>query len=361
MHVLLVGATGVFGRRLAEQLVNERGIKTTLASRTIGQLEALHKQLGKRGKLYVMNRDEITAKQLGELHCDIVIDAAGPFQHSHQQLILAAINSGCHYIDLADGREFVTTINQFDQHAKQQNVAALSGASSTPALSQAVITKLTKGWRYIDSIKVAISPGNRAPRGLSVMQAILSYAGQPIQVFRDGQWTQAPGWGLTHQQFFPGLGNRLLSLCDTPDLDLLVDRFQPKIAAEFYAGLELKLLHRGLQLCSQLVRWRLVRSLRPWAKPMRFLAAVFEHFGTDHGGMFVDVTGIDQRGEPVQAQWSLFANAGHGPYVPTFAALALVRQCRDQQLTFRGAAPCIDILTLDDFDERFCHFNIQTQ
>ena len=54
---------------------------------------------------------------------------------------------------------------------------------------------LVRDWQRVDRIDIALSPGNRQPRGLSVVQAILSRAGQPIRVFRNGIWTTARGMG----------------------------------------------------------------------------------------------------------------------------------------------------------------------
>ena len=49
----------------------------------------------------------------------------------------------------------------FDAEA---GIVAVTGASSTPALSHAAADRLTASWRRIDAILVAISPGARAPR-----------------------------------------------------------------------------------------------------------------------------------------------------------------------------------------------------
>jgi saccharopine dehydrogenase-like NADP-dependent oxidoreductase len=38
----------------------------------------------------------------------LVIHCAGPFQNQDYRVALAALSCGAHYIDLADGREFVT-------------------------------------------------------------------------------------------------------------------------------------------------------------------------------------------------------------------------------------------------------------
>jgi saccharopine dehydrogenase-like NADP-dependent oxidoreductase len=361
LRVLLVGATGVFGSRLAQGLVREPGIALILAGRTLPALEKLGTKLGGAPETVVFDRDRATAGRLRRLRADIVIDAAGPFRSGHTRLIEAAIEAGCHYLDLADGRAFVAEVGCFDQAARERGVAVLAGASTTPALSHAVLDRITGGWRRIDAIRVAISPGNRAPRGLSVVRAILSYAGRPVRLFRGGDWTSAPGWGLTHRIAFPGLGRRTASLCDTPDLDLLVERYRPRESAEFFAGLELPVLHYGLVLASLAVRARIIGSLAPFARPLRFLAALFEPLGSDRGGMVVEVRGADSDRSPVTATWSLVARAGMGPYVPTLAALALVRRLRDGTLGFRGAGPCVGHLTLDDFDADFERLGIETK
>ncbi len=361
LRVLLVGATGVFGQRLATQLVQEPNIKVILAARNHQRLNALNQTFGNLCEIQKLNRDQAKSDHLKKLQCDVVIDAAGPFQQSQTELIKASIAAGCHYIDLADGREFVANIKTFHQTALEQQVAVISGASSTPALSHAVIDNLTRDWRKIDAIKVAISPGNRAPRGLSVVKAILSYAGKPVRVFHRGQWTNVPGWGLTHLEKFPGLGGRLLSVCETPDQDLLVTRYQPTDSAEFYAGLELKFLHLSLAGLAWLVRLKTMRSLTPLAKPLLWLAKCFLPLGSDKGGMLVQVDGIDQQGNTIKSQWSLLAEAGNGPYVPTFAAMALVRKLRDRNLIVYGATACTGLLSLDDFNDRFRCFSMQTK
>jgi len=360
LTVVLVGATGAFGRRLAEGLAAEPGVRLILAGRNRARLERLHAKLGGATEVCVLDRDRATPAELRALGATVVVDAAGPFQHSGTALIETAIDAGCHYLDLADGREFIANIHRFGAAAQRAGIAVLSGASSTPALSHAVLDRLTEGWRRIATLTVAISPGNRAPRGLSVVRACLSWAGQPVRVFRYGRWTAAPGWSASRSLDIPGLGRRRAALCETPDLDLLVERFRPRVTAEFLAGLELGLLHRALELLTLPVRWGWLSSLLPLARPLRLLAALFRTFGSDRGGMLIEAAGRDGADRPAIARWSLVAESGKGPYVPTLAALALVRRIRDDGLRFRGAGPCVGILAPDDFAADFARHGIAT-
>ena len=135
LRVLLVGAAGVFGRRLAERLTVEPDITVILAGRTRRRLDALRRKLGVTAEIRLLDRESISAADLRDTGAAIVIDAAGPFQDSGSRLVEAAIDAGLHYIDLADGRAFVSNIRCYGAAAQRAGVAVIAGASSTPALS----------------------------------------------------------------------------------------------------------------------------------------------------------------------------------------------------------------------------------
>ena len=357
--ILLLGASGVFGSRLAERLAPEPGIALTLAGRRRESLVMVRDRIG-GGAIRILDRDWIEARDLAGY--DMVIDAAGPFQNSGTRLVEAALEAGIDYVDLADGREWVVGFaERFDQRARLAGVRLVTGASSIPALSHAVLNELTAGWQRIDSIRIGIFPGNRAPRGLSVVEAILSYAGKPFRVFRNGEWRDDWGWGRLHRTDAGPAGKRWASACDTPEQELLVTRYRPSASAEFVAGMELSILHVGLWLLSLPVRGGWIRSLRPWSKPLLTVARWLLPFGTDKGAMLVEATGIDGEGKPVAANWRLNADGNRGPYVPVLAAVALARRWRDGGTLEAGARACTEIIELEEFDQDFGALGIATQ
>lgn len=356
LKVLLLGATGVFGSRLARLAAREEGLALTLAARRLAKLEALAAELPGEQACCALDRDTLTARDLEGF--DLIIDASGPFQASHSGVIVAAMAARVDYLDLADGRDFVAAFPRFDEVAKGAGVALTTGASSIPALSHAVLDGLTEDWRAIDDIRIGIYPGNRAPRGLSVVEAILSYVGRPVRVFRQGSWQDVPGWGLTHREDVPGVGKRWASVCDTPEQDLLVERYRPRRSAEFFAGLELGLLHLGLAAMALPVRWGWAKSLRPLSRLMLSAAQWFVPFGSDKGAMSVRVSGEDAQGRPIERRWVLNADANRGPNVPVLAAMAMLRRYRDGQAPKPGARVCSGLLSLDDFKADFAALGI---
>jgi len=109
------------------------------------------------------------AARLRELAVNTLIHTAGPFQAQKYTVAKAAIEAGCHYIDLADAREFVSGIESLDSAARERGVTVVSGASSVPALSSAVIDRYLPRFKRLDSIEFGISSGGRAP-GLATVR-----------------------------------------------------------------------------------------------------------------------------------------------------------------------------------------------
>jgi hypothetical protein len=365
-RVVVIGGTGTFGARLVERLAATTDLTVVIAARHARVAEDFAATLrarhpGRVVEARALDASLITADDLRRLEAWCVVDAAGPFQGAPPRIAEAAIAARCHYVDLADARDFVAAFPRLDEAARAAGVLAVTGASSTPGLGQAVLDALLAGWRRVDSVEIAISPGNRQPRGLSVVQAILARAGQPIRVFRNGRWTAARGMSLLSRRRMPGLGRRWLFLIDTPDLDLIPQRFKPRCEAIWRAGLELSVLHLGVWALGLLVAARVLPSLVPLARPLRVVADWFRGFGSGRGGMTVTADGLDRDGCPVTATWALVAHEADGPYVPVLPALALVRALADASLARVGAVPCAGVIPLAAIAREFAPFRIVTR
>jgi short subunit dehydrogenase-like uncharacterized protein len=144
MHTILVlGGYGFFGERISESLASDSSVRLFVAGRDVGKAAALVTRLSLPAERAVMldANGPGLATRLKELRVDTLIHTAGPFQAQKYTVATAAIEAGCHYIDLADGREFVSGIESLDGAARERGVTVVSGASTVPALSSAVIDR----------------------------------------------------------------------------------------------------------------------------------------------------------------------------------------------------------------------------
>ena len=350
-HVVVIGGYGFFGRRLVERLSVHASLTVTIAGRSLAQAQALADALQPKARAALRAAAvDIHASDFDQhllaLSPDLLIHTGGPFQGQDYHVARSCIAAGVHYIDLADGRTFVQDITTLNGAATQAGVLVVSGASSVPALSGAAVDHLTRDMASVRSIDIGISPGNRTERGLSTIQAILTYCGKPLPSTGEPVF----GWSSTWRHIYPApVGERLMSPCDVPDLALFPQRYAGTPQVRFGAGLELRFLHRGMNVMAALVRAGIVKD---WSRHTRLLKAAsdwFLHWGSDVGGMHLRVEGLDAEGTWRSRLWHLLAIRGDGPYVPTLAAAALVRRFLEGALPQRGAMPCVGLLTLDDF------------
>lgn len=361
--VLVIGAGGVFGSRLCEGLLRH-GFAVVAAGRDRDRAEAAAARLRAafpdgRVEVAVLDTATLTPEDLKATGAAVVADAAGPFQGAEPTTARAAIGAGLHYVDLADGRAFVRAFPALDAAAKAAGVAALTGCSSTPALSNAVLDRLTDGWREAVSVEAAISPGARAPRGLSVMQAILSWLGRPVMVFDEGVWRMRRGWSGLHRRDFGRAGRRRVSLCETPDLDLFPARFEPRDRALFLAGLEPWPAHLGAWVLGGLVRV-FGFDPRPLAGGLIRMSGWASAFGSDRGAMRVQAYGVDGAGRAARAVWRLTAEPGEGPVTPSLPALAAIRAIAAGQVA-PGARACAGVLSLEAITDEMAPHGLATE
>ena len=352
MHtVLVLGGYGFFGERISEALAADASIHLLVAGRNARKASAVAARLRlPPGHALVLDAaDPNLAQRLYELAVATVINTAGPFQSQRYTVATAAIQAGCNYIDLADGHEFVTGITSLDAAARERGVTVVSGASSVPALSSAVIDRYLSQFVRLDSIEFGISSGGRAP-GLATVKGVFSYGGKPFKEWRNGAWRTTHGWlDLTRHQFPEPLGWRLLSSCDVPDLTIFPERYPTVRTVTFHAGFASRVGHLLVWALALLVRLRVLRSLVPFAAPLSRVSHWLELLISDQGGMFVCLTGEGEEGKLLHINWNLLARQNHGPHIPCGAAIALVRKLAAGVPLPTGAMPCVGLLTVKEF------------
>lgn len=362
LKVLVLGGYGNFGTRIVKALANDPGIQLVIGGRNEARAKALARETGAHTEAMVVDAtDANLPARLKAAKVGLVIHTAGPFQAQGYAVAEACADAGAHYIDLADGRRFVCDFPTAMQARFVEALrCAISGASTVPALSSAVVAHLTKGWQGIHTIDICIAPAQTAPRGVATLEAVLSYCGAPIDIWRDGRWQQAPGWARPNPVRFPRMGPRRAALCDIPDLELFPVHYRVKDSVMFRAALEVPLSQTAFAWLAALRRWGMLprpQALAPW---LLRGAPLFDRWGSALGGMYVWVTGLDAQGQHAQARWDIAADHDRGPEIPCMAAILLARRLARDDGPSPGAHTATDMLTLDEFAPEFARWGMVT-
>lgn len=373
MKILVIGGYGTFGKRLVKNIVKYNHYTIIIAGRSSEKASAFQQEIKQDFNQQIeticldLNGSNLE-KIFNQIKPFIVVNAAGPYNlepglkndHNHFKVAKACLLSHCHYIDLADNREYVNRFSgSLNEYAKEQQLSFITGASTVPALTDAVLEHYSSQFLKVTSINYGISPGNKTERGQATIASILSYTGKAFQIVKNNQNKTVFGWqGLTQHDFGKPLGNRWMSNCDIPDLDLIPQKYPHIKNIQFKAGLELPFLHIALWGLSWLVRLKIVNNLNRYTKLLTKISEWFLGFGTDSGGMFIELKGVGFDQKEKILNWQLVAEKGVGPNVPIISAELIIKKTIDGK-TKSGAMPCMGMFTLEEFFEIAKRWNIR--
>lgn len=347
-RILIIGGYGNFGSTIARRLARDERIRLLIGGRSHARAAAFAAQLPARhaAEAVALDIGGDLCRALAAARPDIVIHTTGPFQRQGYGVAEACIAQGCHYLDLSDARDFVAGIGRLDGAARGRNVAVISGASSVPCLSAAIVDRYRPHFATLERADYGISAAQQTNRGLATTASILSYVGRPFLGLRDGVRTPVYGWQGIHTVTFPELGRRWFGNCDVPDLALFPGRYPELKTLRFAAGHDIALMHFGLWGLSWLVRGGVLPPLDRFAPQLLRLSFLFRALGGSRSGLHMFLYGTGHDGRPHRVRFFIIARSGHGPHIPCAPAIILAQRLARGEPVAAGARPCLDLIDL---------------
>ena len=348
-RVLVIGGYGNFGGTITRRLAIDPDIQVIVAGRSAQEGQAFLatlKTAAHRPMAVQMDYRENLAETLAEVQPVVVVHTSGPYQDQTYRVAEGCIAAGCHYVDLADARAFVAGITTLDAAARAAGVLVVSGASSVPCLTAAVVDAHLAQFAELRELDYGIATAQQTNRGLATTSGVLSYAGKPFETLISGEMRTVYGWQDLHWRTLPGVGQRSFANCDVPDLALFPARYLSLRTQRFFAGLEVPLLQIGLWGLTWPVRWRLFKGLDGIAPLLLAMSRLFDRFGSDRSAFYMEMRGSDADGRERSLCFDLTAGSGDGPHIPCAPAIILARQLARSERDETGAMPCVGLIDL---------------
>jgi hypothetical protein len=354
-RVVIIGGYGVFGRIIASELARLTDAEIVIAGRNPARGAALARQIGARSvRCDVGCPHELRAALDGAC---LVIHTAGPFNDTAHPVARTCLEAGAHYLDIADSPAHVMSIAQLDAEARACGLLLCAGASTTPAITAAMVSALCADGLAPTCIAGAISPGNRNPRGTATIRAILRYVGEPVQVAVGGALRERYGWYDGELLRFPrAIGRRRVYTVETADPLLFPARFGAQTVT-FKAGLELPALGTALAALAALRHRRLLPNLADQARLLTLLSWAIYPFGSPRGALGVWVEGLCG-GQATRRSLALVAPR-EGPMVAAAPAILLAQRLLASDLPAHGALPCLGLISFDALAAYLAGFGIR--
>jgi short subunit dehydrogenase-like uncharacterized protein len=176
LDVVVLGATGLTGRRVAEYLADrspETGARWAAAARDPAKLKRVLGEAGVRApETIVTDVSDPSSLRAMASRARVVLNAVGPFTHHARPVIEACLAEGAHYADLTGEIPFVRRIiDEFHDPAAAAGIKIVQvfGFESIPADLSVLLASETAGERWGESLadvdlQLSLQPPPGPPR-----------------------------------------------------------------------------------------------------------------------------------------------------------------------------------------------------
>ena len=186
---LIYGANGYTGELTARFAV-KRGLYPVLAGRNAAELEGLANRLDLEHRIFGLNETEVMDHALSSV--DAVLNCAGPFLHTHKQMVAACLRTATHYLDITGEIAVYSALYGMDVEAKEKEVMLLPGIGFDVVPSDCLAAHLKRRLPTATQLALAFRSIGPAQITRGTGKTFVEGMGHPGYVRKDGVMTPVP-------------------------------------------------------------------------------------------------------------------------------------------------------------------------
>jgi saccharopine dehydrogenase-like NADP-dependent oxidoreductase len=164
MKVLALGGSGGMGRHAVETALTFDGIEQIIVA-DINEEAANSYANSLPEKVVGIGLDVADRSKLTEtmLNVDVVLNTVGPFFKYGPPVLEAAIESGCHYLDINDDWEPTLDMLKMHEKAKEKGITAIIGMGASPGLTNMLARVAMQQLDTVDTVYTGWSLAGASP------------------------------------------------------------------------------------------------------------------------------------------------------------------------------------------------------
>ena len=341
-RILLVGATGYAGRKLARYLLQDTDATVILSGRSKAKLEelqsSLHRpDLAQRIELLELDAADLDAAALTDF--DLLVNATAEGRHN-ASLIRACLEHQADWIDMQVSNELLRPPAELRANIERAGRCFVIQAGFHPGILAPLVRYAAQQMDVMDSAIVGSVIRDKAglPFTSGVAELVESFRDYKSEMYRDGNWQKLKYADYPKIEFEHGFGKLLTYPVEMPELRRLPELLSGlKNTGFFVAGFN----WFADYLVSPLIMLGARIAPRQTATPLgHLLSWSTKKFARPPYGTVVQVDAEGQReGKPVHFRYSLFHEDAYVlTAVPTVAMI--------KQMLKRKAQPGIHLMGL---------------
>jgi short subunit dehydrogenase-like uncharacterized protein len=214
---------------------------------------------------------------------DVVIDAAGPFQHRSTALVETCVAIGCDVVDFADSFDYVRKVQALGHLVASSGISVLAACSSVSAVSAALVR--LSGVQAPTRVSTVLAPATKRTSTTATSATLLSMLDRPVRVVRNGSLVEQPAFSQARAfDFPPPVGRVSARLAESADALRLLSVWPSLREVDFWVDTRRRVLN---VLVAAAARSRLalstMRSVQGIGRRMT------KRFGAASGGFGIEI------------------------------------------------------------------------
>lgn len=162
--IVIFGGYGTFGAHAARALA-AAGLPLRIAGRDAARAASFAAGLGPEHEGIAADANDPASCARALAGARVAVSCAGPFSKMRPALPEACLETGVHYVDIADDRAWTARLRARDGEFRKRGLTAAVGCSSLPGISGALAVLAATKLPEVRRVRVTLFIGNRNPKG----------------------------------------------------------------------------------------------------------------------------------------------------------------------------------------------------
>lgn len=238
-RILILGGTGYTGRLIARHLLEQTGVKVTIAARGVEKAQALAGRLNQEfpGRAAAMQADAASPDSLRSAftnHALAVI--ASPTSAHVETAARAALETGTDYLDVQFSASKLKVLQSMIPEIEAAGRCFITEAGFHPGLPSALVRLAALRMDEITNAATVgyLNMGKGLPFTEAVDELMESFKKYQGQVYKDGRWTNPNSYQLRKINFGNDIGRKLCYSMFLEEMRALPELFPSLREAGFY-------------------------------------------------------------------------------------------------------------------------------
>jgi saccharopine dehydrogenase-like NADP-dependent oxidoreductase len=302
VKVLLIGATGVVGRRVAAELVRSEDIETLFVAartmRAVGHLAGAIGGTGGKVRPLVLDATDKESLVPAFKEMDVVASCAGPTYLTEEASVEAALAAPVPYVSTCDDHPATEAVMGLEG-LEQSTVPVVSGCAMSPGISSMLVAKAASELDEVQGIEVAVAASSADPSGpASALHFLAAFSGDAPMVSESELVVERASTDPVRIYFPEPVGWTETFWCGHPEVLTMRNTYPGARRISFRLGLTEKAVMDAVRASVATGLVGSERRRRAWLRlsaPMRPVIERIPPLGAPWTAVRVDVTGKQSR------------------------------------------------------------------